>query len=103
MTLDKSTISPTGATLEISNNREDDIYVGNNYSVQKKTNNEWTKLDGNMDFFMDAKILPSGESLSFSLDWSEYYGELPDGDYRIEKVVLLTSGESILLYCEFSI
>ena len=103
MTVVPSTVSPTGATVEICNNVTDDVYIGNDYYIQKKVKNDWISVDGHMDFFMDARILMAEQSLSITLDWSNYYGELPSGEYRIEKAVSLFNGESVSLFCEFSI
>lgn len=59
--------------------------TGEYFSIEKKNGDQWEKLDAKNDVgFKDIGIqIPSDEPVSHEYDWSNLYGELAAGDYRI--------------------
>lgn len=81
-------VSDTAATVEFTRydpQLEGEYMTGEYFSIEKKTGDQWEKLDAKDDVgFEDIGIqIPSDEPVSHEYDWSNLYGELTAGDYRI--------------------
>ncbi len=102
MTVKEGTLTRTSATVIIKDNDKEHGY-GENYSIEKKENGEWktVKPIGQSSFLLISMGTLTGE-LKFDLDWSERYGELENGEYRIVKSVDTAEGKREL-YAEFTI
>ena len=102
MTIREGTLTRTSATIIIKDNNKEHGY-GENYSIEKKENEEWKPVKQIGTYFVNAVSIGTltGE-LKFNLDWSERYGELENGEYRIVKT-LDTEGGKIELYAKFTI
>ena len=87
------------------------IYTGRSYAIEKKNGDEWEilpYLEGitSPDYTADAVEIPLGGSASWTVDWTNLYGTLTAGTYRIVKPVMLLSGsseETKLVYAEFTL
>ncbi len=76
------------------------------YYVEKYRNRQWEICDYvNDDIeFRDIKsLVMDGESYSFTVDWSNVYGELDSGSYRMVKKVSLSENICIEAVCDFEI
>lgn len=102
MTIKEGTLTKTSATVVIKDNNKEHSY-GEGYRIEKKENWKWqhVKQIGTYYINMAALSTVTGE-LKFNLDWSERYGELENGEYRIVKT-LDTAGGKLELYAEFVI
>ena len=102
MTIREGTLTRTSATIIIKDNNKEHGY-GENYSREKKENEEWKPVKQIGTYFVNAVSIGTltGE-LKFNLDWSERYGELENGEYRIVKT-LDTEGGKLELYAKFTI
>jgi len=102
MIIKEGTLTKTSATVIIKDNDKEHSY-GEGYRIEKKENGEWktVKQIGTYSFNLIALGTVTGE-LDFKLDWSERYGELENGEYRIVKT-LDTEGGKLELYAEFTI
>lgn len=81
-------VSKTAATVEFMRDDpqlEGDYMTGEYFSIEKKNGNQWEALDAKDDVaFEDIGILiPKEEGVSHEYDWTDLYGELEPGDYRI--------------------
>lgn len=81
-------VSDTAATVEFTRydpQLEGEYMTGEYFSIEKKNGDQWEKLDAKDDVgFKDIGIqIPSDEPVSHEYDWSNLYGELEAGDYRI--------------------
>ena len=81
-------VSNTAATVEFTRydpQLEGEYMTGEYFSIEKKNGDQWEKLDAINDIgFKDIGILiPSDEPVSHEYDWSNLYGELAAGDYRM--------------------
>lgn len=102
MTIKEGTLTRTSATVIIRDKNKEHGY-GENYSIEKKENEEWKPVKQIGTYFVKMVSIGTltGE-LKFDLDWSERYGELENGEYRIVKT-LDTKGGKLELYAEFVI
>lgn len=81
-------VSDTAATVKFTrydSQLEGEYMTGEYFSIEKKNGDQWEKLDAKNDVgFKDIGIqIPSDELVSHEYDWSNLYGELAAGDYRI--------------------
>jgi len=72
-----------------------ELQTGSSYVIETKKGDTWeavpyrAELDGeNIVWTAEAYLIPVGES-EFDIDWSFLYGELPAGEYRVGKEVML--------------
>ena len=102
MTIREGTLTRTSATVIIRDKNKEHEYV-ENYSIEKKENEEWKPVKQIGTYFVNLITMSTltGE-LKFDLDWSERYGELENGEYRIVKT-LDTEGGKLELYAKFTI
>ena len=94
-------VSDTAATVEFTRydpQLEGEYMTGEYFSIEKKTDDQWEKLDAKNDVgFEDIGIIiPSDEPVSHEYDWSNLYGELTAGDYRINVKVWAQGKECTL-------
>lgn len=94
-------VSDTAATVEFTRydpQLEGEYMTGEYFSIEKKTGDQWEKLDAKDDVgFEDIGIqIPSDEPVSHEYDWSNLYGELTAGDYRINVKVWAGNKEYVL-------
>ena len=85
MSIKDGTLTNTGATLILSNNSDKDFSYGNPYEIEVKKNNEWHKINVELDFTLPAYVLLSKETREIDIDWKYGYGKLAKGTYRIIK------------------
>lgn len=81
-------VSKTAATVEFMRydpQFEGKYMTGEYFSIEKKNGNQWEALDAKDDVaFEDIGILiPQEDGVSHEFDWTDLYGELEPGDYRI--------------------
>lgn len=94
-------VSKTTATVEFTRydpQLEGEYMTGEYFSIEKKNGDQWEKLDAKDDVgFEDIGIqIPSDEPVSHEYDWSNLYGELTAGDYRINVKVWAGNKEYVL-------
>lgn len=99
--------------LEIENNTSSTVFWGQWYVIEKLENNSWYQLQ---EIELENNIIFGWEDILYSLkesditieneNWSDYYGSLPKGNYRIIKSFFFDErkqDENIYVACEFSI
>lgn len=103
MTIKEGTLTRTSATVVIKDNNKEHCY-GEWYDIYIKENYEWKPVKRIGEYSANLLAYSSGTAgeLKFNLDWSERYGELENGEYRIVKS-LDTQGGKLELYAEFTI
>ncbi len=103
MTIKEGTLTRTNATFCIKDNDKEHGY-GEDYSIEKKVNEEWRPVEQIGTYSQNLIALSSGKAgnLEFNIDWSERYGELENGEYRLVKSVTI-NGEKREIYVEFTI
>lgn len=87
LTVKKSTLTETGATLIFKNDSDMDVQYGNPYEMEIKKDGEWHEINVELYFTLPAFLLKSKETKEFELNWENGYGKLSSGDYRIIKSI----------------
>ncbi len=91
------------ARLSIKNNSSENIWFGSKYSLQIVVNNEWHNiLITKADFTTEQISVEPENEIEFEVDWSQIYGELPTGVYRIIKEYDIGQTTSFV-YCTFTV
>lgn len=84
-----------------------ELYTEARYVVQKETDGAWEDLQYIMDdepgWDAVAYIVNINGETSWDVDWSQLYGELSAGHYRISKRFTVGNGLSTTVYAEFVI
>ncbi|MGN0666694.1 MAG: immunoglobulin-like domain-containing protein [Huintestinicola sp.] len=99
--------------LEISNKNSNTVFWSQWFAVEKCDNNTWyqlqeIELEENVEFIWDDILysLQGTEETTESVKWSNYYGDLSKGNYRIIKAFYFderNQDEKIYVACEFTI
>lgn len=94
----ESSISPTGVTILITDNNKHCYAWGEQFSIQEKINGQWQDLKYITDTvaFNEIAYALKNNQLTLKINWTNYYGELSNGTYRIVKQVY--DGKYINLY-----
>lgn len=81
------TLTNTGAEFLIKNSSDItyEISTPDDYRMEVFTGGKWRKINVFWDVTAEAYTLQPNESITFSLDFYEHFGELPAGKYRIIK------------------
>ena len=100
--IDKDTITEIGLTCYISNNTDEDSgFAASEYYLQIKVNNKWYDIVEER-IFSDLEIaLDAGEKQPQELNFGDYVGKLPKGDYRI--IIPVGGKELLYIASEFSL
>ena len=105
--LKSGTLKKTKATFILKNNSNVNITYGNEYKIEKKTDDNWQELEGKLAFNLPAYNLKYMDSVELKLDWKNGYGSLDKGKYRLVKNVSVENGdgskEEFDIYGEFNI
>lgn len=83
----EGSVTPSGLIVCITNNTKTDICGGieDDYSIETKENEEWSPLEEISERTTDTeKYIFQGER-NLTIHWTEIYGTLPTGEYRIVK------------------
>lgn len=94
----ESSISSTGVTILITDNNKHCYSWGEQFSIQEKINGQWQDLKYITDTvaFNEIAYALKNNQLTLKINWTNYYGELSNGTYRIVKQVY--DGKYIDLY-----
>ncbi len=92
-TLSVGTVTPTGLTLDIASPdlplRQGESFTLGHYRLEYRFNNQWNPMSTlSSTRFPGAFRLKSGSTASGSLNWSDAYGRLTQGTYRLTADIL---------------
>lgn len=88
----EDSISKSGVTIIVTDENRVGYTWGDEYSIEQKVKNKWKKLKVKKDkkdeitCFVAHKV-DENNQITFNIDWTLSYGELPNGTYRIVKPV----------------
>lgn len=105
LVVEENTLTPSGASFQIINTSGMDGYSGEVYYIEE-LEDKWEICDYVSDSvsFQDMKWpIATGEAYSFTVDWSNVYGKLENGSYRLVKKVSLSENVAIEAVCYFNI
>lgn len=90
MTIKEGTLTKTSATIIITDENEEPYGYDEWFRVDKKENKKWKEVKPiNEDYVVNAIAWLVGDNgkLELKTDWSNLYGELESGEYRVVKKV----------------
>ena len=101
----KSSLTPTGATILITDNNEFPYIWKETYYLEKKENDSWKKLDllQNPNFSDSIYKVNKSNQIEQVLDWNDIYGTLSKGTYRVIKYVYTSDSDIYFDSEEFEI
>lgn len=93
-------VTPTGATLTIKDENENPYIYGEWYEIEKEVDSEWERLETINDLLFNdlGYKVDENNTVSFMMDWQDYYGTLEPGSYRLIKRI-----DNNYLYTYFTI
>lgn len=113
ITLKAENVTPTGMTLICTQQGgmpEGQFLSGQPFVLQIFENGQWNSLPHDLGEFawtMEGWMIPMNDTVSWQVNWSWLYGELPSGHYRIGKGISLwfAPGDTreAMYYAEFVI
>jgi len=88
-TINEDSITPDGAVFVITNESENAIEFGEQYTLQVLYDDIWYDIvETNGHYWNDILyVIEPGETHTNKVDWSYVYGNLPEGVYRIVKAI----------------
>lgn len=99
-----SDVTTTSGTIVIKNNSGAEVSFGMGYSIEKYENGQWTKLDSNPVAIPSIAVLVFNEkTYTSNLNWSNAYGSLAQGTYRLVKQVTVNGQGNKNVACQFMI
>lgn len=87
MTIKDGTLTNKSVTIVLINNSDKKIQYGSSYEIEIKKNDEWHKINAELNFTLQLFILESKKKNEFKLNFEEGYGKLPSGTYRVIKKI----------------
>ena len=90
MEINKETVSKTGLTVVITDYNEEPFGWGPGYEVLKLVNNEqWIPVESKVPMIFNeiAYVLDENKQWEYKIDWTNFYGELEPGTYKLKKTV----------------
>ena len=87
MTIKDGTLTNKSVTLVLTNNSDKKIQYVSSYEIEIKKNDEWHKINAELNFTLQLFILESKKKNEFELNFEDGYGKLPSGTYRVIKKI----------------
>lgn len=88
MRIKKGTLTNTGATIVITNNGQQVYKYNNDFEIYKKEKNKWKKIElkeGKQHEVDTIAMSSKDKTIEFNIDWSDLYGILEKGKYKLVK------------------
>lgn len=105
LTVDASTLTRTSASFTLTSETDEAVALHGDYTIETLTDGAWTEVpELNTTLQKQPDTGAFGEdACTLSVDWSDRYGELPDGTYRLVQPILLPDGSADTVYAEFTL
>ena len=90
VTIQIGDVTPSGATVTITDTNETPFIYGEWYKIQRKTGQGWQDVAPVIkdSTFTAIGYFPNANGqVKFTIDWQWLYGQLPSGTYRLWKEV----------------
>ena len=79
----EDTLTKTGATFIIENNKNNAINYTIAYEIEAKRDNKWYKLGIINEFIEEIYEVDAKSTDQIIIDWKNSYSKLPKGEYRV--------------------
>lgn len=87
----EETLTNTGATFVLENNRKDIIDYTIAYEIEAKRDDKWYKLGIINEFVEEIYEVDAKSTDQIIVDWENTYLKLPKGEYRLVKEISVPS------------
>ena len=87
----EETLTNTGATFVLENNRKNIIDYTLAYEIEAKRDNKWYKLGIINEFVEEIYEVDAKSTDQIIVDWENTYLKLPKGEYRLVKEISVPS------------
>ena len=86
MKIKDDTLSSTGVTVIITGSNTTEYSYSEEFLIEERENNEWkfVRMIEGFTGFQEPALTTKGE---ITIDWSNVYGELNSGKYRLQKKI----------------
>lgn len=92
--VDLASVRSTSCTLTLTNDGEEQLpYEAEFRIIDAATDRELAKHTAEFEYPTKPGVLAPGEETSISVDWTELYGNLPDGVYIFEQLLEMPAAE----------
>jgi len=101
LTINRDSLTPTGATFVITNEKDETIEFGDQYFLQTFIDDTWQNVEitnNESGFNAVLHIYEPGETHTFEADWSFMYGHLPEGTFRLVKAIEYANSDNPAFY-----
>ncbi len=104
ITVKEESVSFHGATIAIVNSSAYEYFTGEYYLLEQFANNDWMRMQPIDDVAFNAigYFINGLATLEMNIDWTDYYGVLKPGRYRVGKNVA-DGDQAYIMYAEFVI
>ena len=102
MVIKDGTLTPSGATVVLTNSYGYDRW----FRIDKEENGEWKEaetINDNYSFTAEAYLTNGNSEVEIQIDWTDLYGTLENGKYRIVKRVFNNLNKEEYVSVEFII
>ena len=100
----EDTLTKTGATFILENNKNNAINYTIAYEIEAKRDNKWYKLGIINEFIEEIYEVDAKSTDQIIIDWKNSYLKLPKGEYRVIKEITVPSTyELFYIAAEFTI
>ena len=100
----EDTLTKTGATFILENNKNNAINYTIAYEIEAKRDNKWYKLGIINEFIEEIYEVDAKSTDQIIIDWKNSYSKLPKGEYRvIKEITVPTTLELFYVAGEFTI
>ena len=83
----EDTLTKTGATFILENNKNNAINYTIAYEIEAKRDNKWYKLGIINEFIEEIYEVDAKSTDQIIIDWKNSYSKLPMGEYRVIKEI----------------
>lgn len=99
------TVTNTGVEIVITDNNEVPYTWTENYTLERKVDDSWVEVTpvNEATFTEDAFTLDENNQVSQKINWTEIYGSLESGTYRVVKHVEVLNGDMYIQSNEFEV
>lgn len=100
----EDTLTKTGATFILENNKNTIINYTIAYEIEAKRDNKWYKLGIINEFIEEIYEVDAKSTDQIIIDWKNSYLKLPKGEYRvIKEITVPATYELFYIAAEFTI
>lgn len=89
ITMTVENLTPTGCTLKVTQSGGEitgEVSCGCDFWVEQQNDGQWVSLGNDFDWTAEGYTL-TGHTEAFVLNWEHMYGTLPEGTYRVGKLI----------------